>query len=166
MRPTTSGQLLLFERLAKGNWTNIGYIRKSPGQEPVETRKRLIEAMADRLKKQCLCKKTFVSDGTRSSDPILSRDVGSTRSHCNGNTQDMFAYISSATKNVRLCVIDYAGISTNPEDIKKTMRLVRNIKELEILHKSNVEAINRHELKTDKTLIKFQCRTGPVHRSK
>ncbi|CEI99600.1 hypothetical protein RMCBS344292_13685 [Rhizopus microsporus] len=59
---------------AKGEWINIGYVRKSPGNEPIETRERLVQGMASRLQNQVFCRKMFVFDGTPASQPIMMRD--------------------------------------------------------------------------------------------
>ena len=59
---------------AKGEWINIGYVRKSPGNEPIETRERLVQGMASRLQNQVFCRKMFVLDGTPASQPIMMRD--------------------------------------------------------------------------------------------
>ncbi|KAG1179642.1 hypothetical protein G6F70_001084 [Rhizopus microsporus] len=81
-------------------------------------------------------------------------------------TEILKAYLASCTKKVRLCVIDYAGWSTNPEDIKKTMKFMKNVKEMAILHPTEIEVLTRHDLKNKSVLKKFNCRKGTVHRSK
>ncbi|KAI8381099.1 uncharacterized protein BYT42DRAFT_565236 [Radiomyces spectabilis] len=153
-------------RASDGDWVNVGYVRKSPGEELPSTRARLITCMAERLKKRCHCRKIFVSDGSTANEPILARDADSGPTSYDGNTQDMFSYFTTKSKKIRLCVIDYAGFSTDPDDIQKTMKLTRSIKELVVLHPHRIEMFTRMELKQESILTKFKCRTGPVHRSK
>ncbi|ORY91329.1 hypothetical protein BCR43DRAFT_508761 [Syncephalastrum racemosum] len=160
-----------YMRTAKGDWLNVGYVRKSPGNEGAEIRNRLIRSMAMRLQYQCFCDKVFVSDGTSSGDAILLRDSYSRRvpkkHRCfDGNTQDMFSFITSSIKKIRVCVIDYADLSTNPDDVKTMIRTTMNIKEVVILHRARHEVMNRHQLKQNRQLLKFKCRKGTVHRSK
>ncbi|KAI9494228.1 hypothetical protein BDB00DRAFT_738493, partial [Zychaea mexicana] len=59
-----SNSFKLHIRALKANWANIGYVRKSPGNEDKATRARLITCMAQWLKQQCYCRKIFASDGT------------------------------------------------------------------------------------------------------
>ncbi|KAI8997778.1 hypothetical protein BDB01DRAFT_831312 [Pilobolus umbonatus] len=156
---------------AKGNWVNLGYIRKSPAtNDDMKRRKELLNLMAERIRKNCFCNDIYCSESSRSSLPILQRDSGDNCSVINeykGNTQKLFSFISGCTANVRLCIIDYAGLSNDPEDVRKTISLYRSIKEVVVIHKSSIEVITRHELLHRKGFIdKFKSRQGPVHRSK
>ncbi|EIE91112.1 hypothetical protein RO3G_15823 [Rhizopus delemar RA 99-880] len=49
---------------SQGNWTNLAYVRKSPGNEDEVTRARLTICMTERLRKYCYCQNIFVSDGS------------------------------------------------------------------------------------------------------
>ncbi|KAG0166759.1 hypothetical protein DFQ30_006798 [Apophysomyces sp. BC1015] len=72
----------------------------------------------------------------------------------------------ATTKKIRLCVIDYAGLSTDPIVIQRMLRLNKNIKELVVVHQSKIEVLTRYDLKDPIVAKKFACRTGPVHQSK
>ncbi|KAG0187067.1 hypothetical protein DFQ28_006918 [Apophysomyces sp. BC1034] len=123
--------------------------------------------MAQRLKKQCYCHKIFVSDGTTVNEPTLARDSNGGPLHFDGNTQgNININLVATTKKIRLCVIDYAGLSTDPIVIQRMLRLNKNIKELVVVHQSKIEVLTRYDLKDPIVAKKFACRTGPVHQSK
>ncbi|KAI9492215.1 hypothetical protein BDB00DRAFT_883568 [Zychaea mexicana] len=97
------------------NWINVGYVRKSPGIESVATRQGLLEAM--------------IINST-SSSPILERDFladnningnnnikATSLAYCEGDTQAMIDFIGHSIKQIRLCVISYAGLSNDPGDV-------------------------------------------------
>lgn len=45
--------------------------------------------------------------------------------------------------------------------------MYKNIREVVVIHKSNIEVMERRALlNDDKVINKFNCRKGPVHRSK
>ncbi|KAI7851228.1 hypothetical protein BDC45DRAFT_445925, partial [Circinella umbellata] len=52
----------------------IGYCRKSPGNESVENRQRLLKHMVGRLQERSLVDKVFVSLSCKSNQPISERD--------------------------------------------------------------------------------------------
>lgn len=79
-------------KVSKGNWVNTGYIRKSPTGETEDTRVRLLNTMASRLKNRCLCSKMFVSPCSLSTAAILERDIPKplqilSKLDCIGDTQ-------------------------------------------------------------------------------
>ncbi|CEP17673.1 hypothetical protein [Parasitella parasitica] len=112
------------------NWMNVGYVRKSSGIESVATRQRLLEAMIMKLGNRCLCRYVFASTSSTSSSPILERDFladnntngnnnikATSLAHCDGDTQAMIDFIGHSIKKIRLCVISYAGLSNNSDDV-------------------------------------------------
>ncbi|KAI8145149.1 hypothetical protein BJV82DRAFT_555722 [Fennellomyces sp. T-0311] len=111
-------------------WVNIGYVRKSNTKESVESRCRLLDTMATRLINRCFCTKIFASAVCPTSQALFLRDcpvkkeIMDRLSMCNGTTQDLFSYLSNCNKNVRLCIIDFAGLSTDPADITSFLKYV------------------------------------------
>jgi hypothetical protein len=53
----------------------VGYVRKSPGDEDIETRTRLLQDMVDKLYDRSQVDKVFVSQMSYSDEPIASRDL-------------------------------------------------------------------------------------------
>ncbi|KAF7720550.1 hypothetical protein EC973_007544, partial [Apophysomyces ossiformis] len=111
---------------AVGNWVNVGYVRKSHTTESEESRIRLLQAMITRLVNRCLCTKLFASPCSSSTQPLLERDwpkpdLLAKLNGCDGDTQDLFAFLSTCTEKVRLCIIDYAGLSNDPDDVQKLL---------------------------------------------
>lgn len=105
--------------------------------------------MITRLKKRCFCEKIFASFSSLSSSRIIQRDydTNDTESEligCAGNTQgsvymllseyrylistcitDTLSFFATNTKFIRLCVIDYAGLSNDPDDVYNTLKYVK-----------------------------------------
>jgi hypothetical protein len=112
------------------NWLNIGYARKSPGSESMTTRQGLLEAMIMKLRDRCFCSHVYAFTSSKTSSPILERDFvtdgqGSNNTlkakslaYCDGDTQDMIDFIAHSIKKIRLCVITYAGLSNDPDDVE------------------------------------------------
>ncbi|KAI9006711.1 hypothetical protein CLU79DRAFT_712393, partial [Phycomyces nitens] len=105
------------------------YVRKSPTRDSHETKIRLLNLMITRLKKRCFCKKIFASFSSLSSSRITERDYGTNKAEleltgCAGNTQDMLSFFADSTKHIRLCVIDYAGLSNDPDDVYNTLKYI------------------------------------------
>ncbi|KAI8391837.1 uncharacterized protein BYT42DRAFT_611018 [Radiomyces spectabilis] len=67
---------------------------------------------------------------------------------------------------MRLVVIDYAGLSTNPNDVGDFLKAYPQIKELVVDHGLAFELFTCNELiNNQERLAKFNCCTGPKHRS-
>ncbi|KAI7873584.1 hypothetical protein K492DRAFT_138863, partial [Lichtheimia hyalospora FSU 10163] len=108
----------------ESGWANIGYVRKSITNESNHTKVRLLQMMMLRLKNRCFVAKVFVSTNCNSSSALVKRDsrnAGSGFDLGDGDAQGMFEFIAMSTKKVRLCVIDYAGLTNNPSDLKSTL---------------------------------------------
>lgn len=111
-------------------WINIGYARKSPSNETDETRIRLLQLMIIKLQNRCFCERIYVSPKTLSTKSIMERDYGDVDkgvivgqlSGCNGDTQDMLVYLASTLNDVRLCIISYAGLSNDPDNVYEFLR--------------------------------------------
>lgn len=80
--------------------------------------------------------------------------------------KDMISYVTFATKKIRLVVIDYAGLSTNPEDIRLFLKVAKKVKEISIDHGHTIETLSRYDMLHGHEIInKFRCRKAPVRRS-
>ncbi|KAG1437121.1 hypothetical protein G6F56_013258 [Rhizopus delemar] len=75
----------------------------------------------------------------------------------------MFA--KRTTSSIRLVVLDYAGLSTNPIDVRTFVKDVKTIEQIVIDHGHKLESFNRAELSNRKVISKFDCRKAPVKRS-
>lgn len=63
------------QKLKNENFIIVGYVRKSPGEEPIENRVRLLNNMVSKLKDRSLIDIVFASPSCKASDPITHRDV-------------------------------------------------------------------------------------------
>ncbi|CAO0790838.1 unnamed protein product [Mucor circinelloides] len=127
-----------------------GYARKSKGKERITTRSNLLNEMVHRLRKRSLCTKVYVSSYCDANQPLESRDSKRNYKHhlaliknCDG---DMTSYMNDVStqcidshtlffflplvqllktkfKPIRLAAIDFAGLSTEPNDIRAFIRL-------------------------------------------
>ncbi|KAI9271582.1 hypothetical protein BDA99DRAFT_500460 [Phascolomyces articulosus] len=112
---------------AHGNWINVGYARKSPSDESEDARIRLLSIMIKKLQNIMLCSKIYVSPTCKSTSSIVRRDDRQTPiiaklKNTNGTMQDLLEFVSRSTQKIRLCVLDYAGLSDDPVDVKKFIR--------------------------------------------
>ncbi|KAI7905200.1 uncharacterized protein BX663DRAFT_541419 [Cokeromyces recurvatus] len=149
-----------------GEWINIEYVRKSATDESDETRDRLVRMMVSKLINIGFREKIYVSPCSSAQDPIFKRDFEIEHKYGDGNTQDFLRYLSICSKKIRVCIISYAGLTTNTEDLQKFLSIHKKINEIVIIHDSNIEILERKALKKEETLKKFDCRTGTVPRSK
>lgn len=63
------------KKLKEEGHTIIGYIRKSPGKEPDDRRRKLLNSMSSNLKERSLVDVVFASPCSQASDPMESRDL-------------------------------------------------------------------------------------------
>ncbi|KAG2198842.1 hypothetical protein INT47_000758 [Mucor saturninus] len=68
-------------------------------------------------------------------------------------------------KSIRLVVLDYAGLSKDPTDIKNFIRELTSTKEVVVYHGHKFESIPRQNVLHGKTIKRFDCRPGYVKRS-
>lgn len=126
----------------KNGFKIIGYARKSPGEKDTEKRARLLRTMIDKLKSRSLIQNVFVSECSSANDPLHKRDAGQVGfegadGSTKGNTQcmlktcwinmmscflDMLEFLKVSESKVILVTLDYAGLSTNVEDLKEFLR--------------------------------------------
>ncbi|CAO3621655.1 unnamed protein product [Cunninghamella echinulata] len=93
----------------------------------------------------------YISYSSYAHIPILSRDHEATTNKIlgDGTTQD------------------YAGLSTIPDDIRNALDLYKRIKEIVVIHKADIEVLERGSLlRGNDAISKFDCRKGFVQRSK
>ncbi|KAL0082272.1 hypothetical protein F4703DRAFT_1126337 [Phycomyces blakesleeanus] len=153
--------------------TTIGYARKSPGKESLETRCSLLQKMADRLKNRCLCTKIFVSPSSKADEPLMVRDSKKDCSKylnvlidCVGNMNDLCTILDRKFKPVRLVIIDYAGLSTEPNNVRDFFSRYTQVKGLVIDHGLTFEILKREDLlENEDILSRFDCRSNYKHRS-
>lgn len=86
--------------------------------------------------------------------------------YCQKDITDLTSRLYYLQQEVRLGIIDYAGLSTYPEDITTFLKAYPNICEIAIDHGSYVEILSRHQLLKNKEVEKFNCRSALVQRSK
>ncbi|ORE00793.1 hypothetical protein BCV72DRAFT_246403 [Rhizopus microsporus var. microsporus] len=150
-------------------YITIGYARKSPTDETKESRIRLLQLMVNKLYFRGKCEEVFVSPICKADQPILERDspkqddllLNLKGSH--GDISDLVARVHFSQKPFRLVIIDYAGLSTSPNDIRI---FLDNIKEVVVDHGSSFEILSRFDLLKNNDLEKFKCRHANVKRSK
>lgn len=154
------------------NIVMIGYPRKLPTKDNETCRKRLLQVMVNKLYLRMKCKEVYISPCCFADKPLLERDSPSSTDFisdikgCNGDINDLTNRIHYSEKYVRLAIIDYAGLSTSPSDVQKFLEIYPNIKELVIDHGKSIEVFTRHQLLEKNYVEKFNCRSGPVKRSR
>ncbi|KAI9006666.1 hypothetical protein CLU79DRAFT_564284 [Phycomyces nitens] len=111
------------------NWLTVGYCRKSKCNVSPEQRVKLIERMVETLKVKCLCEKVCVSPICSASSLLLERDSSNNKAtmidrlkYKDGHFQDFVMLAKSSSANIRLVALDYAGLTTNPDDLIKLIR--------------------------------------------
>ncbi|KAL0142355.1 hypothetical protein V8B55DRAFT_1497199 [Mucor lusitanicus] len=114
--------------------------------------------MVHNLRNRSVVDKVFVSKSSAASQPFDTRDSNATITEgTNGTTKDFIEYLNKTQKEVILVVLDYAGLTTNVEDLKEFLRLPITT-EVEIYETELL-------LRDQKAINKFNCRTQPVQRS-
>ncbi|KAI7847084.1 hypothetical protein BDC45DRAFT_611280 [Circinella umbellata] len=154
-----------------GNWINIGYARKSPSDESEDTRIRLIDKMIQKLQNIMLCSKIYVSPTCKSTSSIVRRDteqqsIITKLKNNDGTMQDLLEVVSRSTQNIRLCVLDYAGLSDDPVDVRKFISAYKQIEEVVVEVGGEIQILSRFELLYEDQVTKFKSRKGCVKRSK
>ncbi|KAI9269616.1 hypothetical protein EDC94DRAFT_535908 [Helicostylum pulchrum] len=144
-------------------------LKKSNTKDPMTAKIKSVNLQIYKLKKKLLCEKVFASINTSANDPILSRDYNkfprSSRSlaGCIGDSQTMIDFITETNRKVRLVVIDFAGLSTNVDDLRHFIKNNRSISEVSVDESHKVNVYTRYELlHGDDIISKFNCRQGPV----
>ncbi|KAI8970011.1 hypothetical protein BDF20DRAFT_825973, partial [Mycotypha africana] len=126
-----------------------------------------------KLKKKLLCEKVFASIDSNANSPILSRDCKQ-KEHLHqqfvgysGDMQTMIDFMTETNRKVRLVIIDFAGLSTDMDDLRHFVKTNKRILEVTVDEGHKVSVFTRHELlHSDEIIRKFNCRQGHVKRSK
>ncbi|KAI7896656.1 uncharacterized protein EV154DRAFT_535614 [Mucor mucedo] len=123
--------------------------------------------MSNCLKDRSLVDRVFVSYSSNAGDRIHVRDKNQDKKLENGNTKDMLTYLKNNEK-VCLVVIDFAGLSTNTDDLQQSV----SISDHESLQKIIVDTLpfnnrvfifDRPKLLAElQTLKAFECRNRPL----
>ncbi|KAF7720561.1 hypothetical protein EC973_007491 [Apophysomyces ossiformis] len=159
------------EDLKKDGYQVLGYVRKSPGKEDASTRFRLLASMVDRLINGSSVDMVFASYSSTSKEPIASRDRTDSIHvpKTSGTTQDLLRHLSTTSKPIAIVAIDFAGLTTNTNDL---IQWIRDHEVVKIVLIDNVEALNqthaftREQLLTDISVLQqFDSRPAPIKRS-
>ncbi|KAI9258574.1 hypothetical protein EDC94DRAFT_660721 [Helicostylum pulchrum] len=111
----------------------VGYFRKSPSNELAEIRIELLQKKINSLRLNDLCEKVFVSPTCISGSTLSKKDRVPTKKSkkvtrqfrfFDGDMQDLVMFSKTGPLSLRLVVLDYAGLSTDPKD-KLTPVLVK-----------------------------------------
>ncbi|EIE88215.1 hypothetical protein RO3G_12926 [Rhizopus delemar RA 99-880] len=122
--------------------------------------------MCDRLRERSLVDKLFVSVCSNANHPISERDVKVDKKiieklDVDGNTQEMLQYIST-NKKICLVVLDYAGLTTDPNDLKKFLEANKNIEKVivdNLPQNNKIEIFERKEILNNPSRLEvFRCR--------
>ncbi|KAG1047481.1 hypothetical protein G6F43_010075 [Rhizopus delemar] len=81
-------------------------------------------------------------------------------------SENLVTHVHFSQKPFHLVIIDYAGRSTSPNDIRIFLEQCSNIKEVVVDHGSPFEILSRFDLLKNNDLEKFKCRHANVKRSK
>ncbi|KAG0162487.1 hypothetical protein DFQ28_001193 [Apophysomyces sp. BC1034] len=106
----------------------VGYARKSKTPEKDCDRVRLLQEMTLKLQSRSLADRIYVSPRTSSDELLRSRDMPRPQSlldalnNVNGTTQDLFELLATTTSKICLVAIDFAGLSTNENDIYELIK--------------------------------------------
>ncbi|KAL7310803.1 hypothetical protein PS15m_010249 [Mucor circinelloides] len=120
--------------------------------------------MVNNLHINDLCEKVYVSPICRANSDLLARDESPTATvqsildqlrFQNGDMQDFIMFAKTTTSPIRLVVLDYAGLSTNPLDIRIFVKSIKSINQIVIDHGHKLESLNRAELNNHKVITKF-----------
>ncbi|RCH80362.1 hypothetical protein CU098_005056 [Rhizopus stolonifer] len=164
------------KNLKKNGFEIIGYARKSPTNEDVDNRTRLMKSMITNLKERSLATKIFVSPCSWASSPLQSRDLQSNSQDIlnnlsvDGNTQDLLTYLKGIDHDVCLVTIDFAGITTRSQDIVNLVEANPSLKKIAIetfALCNELFLFDTQELVRNNDLLqKFDSRNRCIQRSK
>ncbi|GAA5796711.1 hypothetical protein HPULCUR_002086 [Helicostylum pulchrum] len=101
---------LSLKELKKENYKIIGYARKSKNEKNENIRIRLLNQMAQKLEERSLVDMVFMSPNTNSNEPITNRDVS--------KNNEMMSQLKANGDTQVIVTIDYAGLTTNCEDLQ------------------------------------------------
>ncbi|KAI9358399.1 hypothetical protein BD770DRAFT_320880 [Pilaira anomala] len=153
----------------------IGYARKSPGEQSNDKRKANFQNMINCLRKRSLAELIYISPQCLAGSPIASKDMPDVveelekmeLNYCTGSTQTLLSKLSANIKKVCLVIVDYAGLSTNPDDIRTLVVCLEYIVVDRFRETGKYEVYSRSKiLNNDNYLKPFACRKALPRRSK
>ncbi|KAG2202581.1 hypothetical protein INT47_012575 [Mucor saturninus] len=142
-------------------------VRKSPGNEDDEAHQRLLQLMIKRLQSKFTCRRIHPSSSCWSDTAIMQMDKILSKLHiCNGDMQDLLDYLHICGLYVRVVIIDYAGLSTNSNDVHFFMKHHNCIKEFIVENDHILETLSRFDIiHLSHVLEKFKSLIASVRRS-
>ncbi|ORX58915.1 hypothetical protein DM01DRAFT_1333530 [Hesseltinella vesiculosa] len=108
--------------LKEEGYTLVGYARKSLGNGA--NRIENLVDMANNLRTRSSADLVYISYSSQARTPLEQRDVKGKQTALigvDGTTMDLLHMLNSTPKKVSLVTIDFAGLSTNVEDIQKVL---------------------------------------------
>ncbi|KAI8142343.1 hypothetical protein BJV82DRAFT_517120 [Fennellomyces sp. T-0311] len=128
--------------------------------------------MSNKLRKRSLVQKVFASVSANASDSLFTRDLVKNglleKVEADGDMQDMLEYIS-CTEKIVLVTLDYAGLTTKPNDLLLFLQNNSNISKIVVDNFPHTNAINDYsalDLRDNSDLRNhFDCRRGTYQRS-
>ncbi|KAI8641450.1 hypothetical protein BD408DRAFT_418058, partial [Parasitella parasitica] len=126
--------------------------------------------MSTNLKERSLVTKVFASASCDANQPLLARDLKKntdilSKITADGDMQDLLAYIRTRDK-ICIVVIDFAGLTTNSEDLEQFLRNNPNIVKLivdKLPHTNSIHVYNSDELLNNQNkLQEFKCRNNTL----
>ncbi|KAG1162802.1 hypothetical protein G6F37_001816 [Rhizopus arrhizus] len=116
----------------------VGYTRKSPTDDDIENKTRLIQLMVGNLKGRSFATSVYVSTSSWASTTFAKHDlkpdskVMESLENVNGNTQDLLEYINSCDHDICLISIGFAGLTTRSIDLVNLIKDNPAIKKIAI----------------------------------
>lgn len=153
----------------------IGYAQNSHGNKAISTLIRLLQDQVDKLRNRCLARKVFVSSRCSAAMPLEAREKkqgddmirNGELYNCADTMQDLMHILRTNMKPIRLVVINYAGLSTDFEDIYQFVIKYKQIVELVVDTEYKFDITPRADILSDNNVsAKFNCRTGHQKRSR
>ncbi|KAI8983046.1 hypothetical protein BDB01DRAFT_723226 [Pilobolus umbonatus] len=126
--------------------------------------------MVDNLRSRSIVDRVFVSKTSDADQPFHKRDINADIIEgTDGTTTDNRQFLRATKKEVILVVLDYAGLTTNVEDLKEFLSEQKNITKIIVDRlpvTTEVEIFETELLLQDpKAIEKFDGRTRPIQRS-
>ncbi|KAI9473520.1 MAG: hypothetical protein EXX96DRAFT_463841, partial [Benjaminiella poitrasii] len=140
---------LFVQNLKKEEYNIVGYARKSRTNENDESRVRLLQQMARRLKERSLVDKIFVSPRANANELMVERDLTKNEDllkelNVDGDAQKLLNFVDQ-NKNICLVILGYAGLSTDCKNLETFLRNNKNICKIVVDHLPFDNTIKIHD---------------------
>ncbi|KAI7861307.1 hypothetical protein BDF14DRAFT_1992073, partial [Spinellus fusiger] len=123
--------------------------------------------ICDRLRERSLVDKLFVSVCSNANHPISERDVKVDKELLK-NWINVAIYFYQ--QKICLVVLDYASLTTDPNDLKKFLKANKNIEKVivdNLPQNNKIEIFERKEILNNPSRLEvFRCRASTCQRSK